>query len=281
MPAFYVKIAMLQTPAGFMPLLTAVSGETAHHFVFCREGLLLRQADLGLPAPDQLAAAGLVPAASHPLGHWEGRYCETAWIETVEAPEGHAWFSLRSLFGNVDDGFVGLAGRAFQIAEWARTHRFCGACGTPMARAAGERAFKCPSCGHTAYPRISPAMMVLIRKGDSVLLAMHAQSPYKRYTALAGFLEAGESVEEAIHREVEEEVGLKVHNLKYFGSQSWPFPHSLMIAFTAEYLSGEIRVDTNEIAEARWFGPDDEFPSIPPGVSIASELIRANRPARR
>jgi NAD+ diphosphatase len=281
MPSCFVTIAMLQTPAGFIPLLSAASGEVAHHFVFCREGLLLRQDDLALPLPAQLAAAGFTPQAAHPLGQWEGRYCETAWIEHAEPPAGLAWFSLRSLFGNVDDGFVGLAGRAYQIAEWARTHRFCGACATPMAHAPGERAFKCPACGHTAYPRISPAMMVLIRKGDSVLLAVHAQSPYKRFTALAGFLEAGESIEEAIHREVEEEVGLKVHKLKYFASQSWPFPHSLMIAFTAEYLSGEIRVDPEEIAEARWFGPDDEWPQIPPGVSIASELIRAHRPAGR
>jgi NAD+ diphosphatase len=273
---------MLQTPPGFSPLLTAADSAEPLTFLFHRERLLLRESDLSLPTAEVLASAGLLPTEAHPLGLWQERYCQAACAQhdTPPAP-GYAYIGLRSLFGNVDDGFVGLAGRAFQIAEWARTHRFCGACGTPMARAAGERAFKCPSCGHTAYPRISPAMMVLIRKGDSVLLAMHAQSPYKRYTALAGFLEAGESVEEAIHREVEEEVGLKVHKLKYFGSQSWPFPHSLMIAFTAEYLSGDIRVDTNEIAEARWFGPDDEFPSIPPGVSIASELIRAHQPARR
>ena len=145
----------------------------------------------------------------------------------------------------------------------------------------GERACRCPACGFTAYPRISPAMMVLVKKGDAVLLARHSQSPYPRFTALAGFLEAGESAEEAVHREVMEEVGLRVHNLRYFGSQSWPFPHSLMIAFTAEYLDGEIRTDPAEIAEARWFGPDDDFPEIPPGVSIASALIGANRPGRR
>jgi NAD+ diphosphatase len=120
--------------------------------------------------------------------------------------------------------------------------------------------------------------MVLIRKGDSVLLAMHTNSPYKRYTALAGFLEAGESIEEAVHREVYEEVGLRVHNLRYFDSQSWPFPHSLMIAFTADYLSGEIRVDPSEIAEARWFGPDDEWPEMTVSVSVAAKLLGAHRP---
>ena len=122
-------------------------------------------------------------------------------------------------------------------------------------------------------------MMVLIRKGDAILLARHTASPNNRFSPLAGFLEAGESVEEAVHREVFEEVGLKVDRLKYFGSQSWPFPHSLMIAFTAEYVSGEITVDRNEIAEAQWFGPGDPLPEYTVGVSISGELINAHLPA--
>jgi NAD+ diphosphatase len=171
---------------------------------------------------------------------------------------------LRSLFGKVDDTLVAIAGRGYQIAEWARTHRFCGACGGPTSHVAGERCARCPACGHSAYPRISPAMMVLIRKGDAILLARHTQSPTNFFTALAGFLEAGESIEDAVHREVYEEVGLRVRNVQYFGSQPWPFPHSLMIAFTADYVSGDIRVDDSEIAEAGWFGPEDPFPKVPP-----------------
>ena len=123
-------------------------------------------------------------------------------------------------------------------------------------------------------------MMVLIRRGDSILLARHNASPARFFTALAGFVEAGESVEEAIHREVFEEVGLKVRNIAYFGSQPWPFPHSLMIAYTAEFEGGEIKIDEAEIAEARWFGPDDALPKIPHGVSIASDLIRAHLPGQ-
>jgi NAD+ diphosphatase len=176
---------------------------------------------------------------------------------------------------------LGVAARAVQVAEWARTHRFCGACGSGTARLDHERCFKCTNCGHMAYPRISPAMMVLIRKGDSVLLALHTQSAVKRFVPLAGFLEAGESVEEAVHREVFEEVGLRVQNLRYFGSQSWPFPHSLMIAFTADYLDGEIRTDPNEILEARWFGPDDEWPERVPHVSVSSVLVDAHRPPEK
>jgi NAD+ diphosphatase len=143
---------------------------------------------------------------------------------------------------------------------------------------AHEFCLHCPSCGFSAYPRISPAMMVLIRKGDSILLARHTTTATSRYTALAGFVEPGESIEETVHREVYEEVGLKVGNLQYFGSQPWPFPHSLMVAFTADYVSGDIRVQEDEIADARWFGPGDPMPDIAPRISIAGWLIRANLP---
>ena len=142
---------------------------------------------------------------------------------------------------------MALAGRAYQIAEWARPpllRRLRHA-----ARAAAHRILPAlPVRGFAAYPRISPAMMVLVRKGDSILLARHTTTPTARYTALAGFVEPGESIEQTIHREVHEEVGLKVGNLQYFGSQSWPFPHSLMVAFTADYVSGDIRVQEDEIA---------------------------------
>ena len=194
---------------------------------------------------------------------------------------GLVFRKLRSLFGTMDEALLSVAGRAFQISNWARTHRFCGACGTPTVHVAGERCVKCPACGFMAYPRISPAMMVLIRRGDSILLARHKASPAPFFTALAGFVEAGESVEEAIHREVFEEVGLKVRNIAYFGSQPWPFPHSLMIAYTAEFEGGDIKIDEAEIAEARWFGPEDALPKIPHGVSIASDLVRAHLPGAK
>lgn len=264
---------MLQTPASFLPALDTPAAGAALTFLFHRDRLLLREGNLTLPEAVQVEAACL-----HPVGTWQGRHCQAGWTDSAAAPPGHAFVGLRALFGAVDDDFLGVAGRACQIAEWARTHRFCGACAAPMALAAGERAMRCGACGHLAYPRISPAMMVLIKKGEQRLLACHANSPYKRFTALAGFLEAGESIEEAVHREVFEEVGLRVHNLRYFGSQSWPFPHSLMIAFTADYLDGEIVTDPNEISEARWFGPGDEWPALTHTVSIASELLAAHRP---
>ncbi|APW40495.1 NADH pyrophosphatase [Rhodoferax koreense] len=245
------------------------------NFVFRGDELLVRQDAAELPA-----AFEPVPDAFLPVGVLEGRYARATWLaREAVAPEGFEFRKLRSLFGVMDEGLVAVAGRAYQIAEWARTHRFCGACATPTERVAGERCARCPACGMVAYPRISPAMMVLIKKGEAVLLARHLHHPAQFFTALAGFVEAGESIEETVHREVYEEVGLRVRDVAYFGSQPWPFPHSLMLAFTAEYESGEIRVDENEIAEAGWFGPGDVMPKYPPrGFSIAGELIHAHLP---
>lgn len=273
---------MLHTPAAFTPVIRPQSHAAPLTFLCHRGQLLLRNDDWSLPPPAMLAALAVAPERIHPVGVLDGQYYQTAWLGSDAVPDpAYGFHHLRALFGACDDGFLGVAGRAVQLAEWARTHRYCGACATAMTHVAGERCYQCPACGMSAYPRISPAMMVLIRKGEQVLLAMHAKSPYQRYTALAGFLEAGESIEEAVHREVFEEVGLRVHNLRYFASQPWPFPHSLMVAFTADYLDGEIRVDPGEIADARWFGPDDDWPEMPVSVSIAAALINAHRPPRR
>ncbi len=270
---------MLQTPLSFTPLMAPQEHADPLSFVFQGSLLLVSEDDLALPRAAQLVQLGNWRERTQPVGLWGDRYCQSTWCERdTPAPPGFAWRHMRSLFGALDDGMLGVAGRAAQLAEWARTHRYCGACSTPMALKGGERCFTCHACGMMAYPRISPAMMVLIRKGPHVLLALHTASPSKRFTPLAGFLEAGESIEEAVHREVFEEVGLRVHNLQYFSSQSWPFPHSLMIAFTADYLDGEIRIDTSEISEARWFGPDDEWPEKIPHVSVSTMLVDAHRP---
>jgi NAD+ diphosphatase len=138
----------------------------------------------------------------------------------------------------------------------------------------GERARECPACGYVAYPRVSPAMMVLVTRGREMLLGRSTRFPPGRFSALAGFVEPGETIEDCIRREVREEVGVEVTNPVYFGSQSWSFPHSLMIAFTAEYAGGELVLDPNEIAEAHWFTPEN-LPNMPPSLSIARKLIDA------
>lgn len=270
---------MLKTPASFVPLLIGEDHPRCTTLLFRRDELLVRESDL-TPANEAACMPASVRGLQfHAVGNLEGRYFRTAWVEhdTISAT-GFGFRKLRSLFGAIDEQTIAIAGRAYQIAEWARTHRYCGACASPTALISGQRCIQCPACGMSAYPRISPAMMVLITKGDAILLARHAASPTNRFSALAGFLEAGESIEEAVHREVYEEVGLKVHRLRYFGSQSWPFPHSLMISFVAEYLSGEIKIDPSEIAEAHWYGPNDALPDISPGISIARALIDSCRP---
>ena len=270
---------MLATPTDFVPLYAAQAAARTHVFVFRGDQLLIRAADLSLPGRDTLAALGIDLASTYPVGLLGETYCCAASTDTqANAPDGYTFSGLRALFGAIDEALLAVAGRAFQINEWVRTNRYCGVCATPMAAVAGERCFRCPACANMAYPRISPAMMVLVRRGDEILLAKHAATRTNRYTALAGFLEVGESIEDAIHREVFEEVGLAVQDLRYFASQSWPFPHSLMIAFTAEYAGGDLALEVNEIADARWFGPGDELPEIPSGVSIASELINAHLP---
>jgi NAD+ diphosphatase len=165
-----------------------------------------------------------------------------------------------------------LAGRAQQVIEWHNTHQHCGRCGGAMEDHRADRAKVCSGCGLINYPRIAPSIIVLVTKGEEMLLARNAQWPTGMYSTLAGFVEVGESIEQTVHREVEEEVGLQVDNLNYLGSQSWPFPNSLMLGFHAEYAGGEIICDATEIADAKWFS-HDALPNIPPGTAISRWLI--------
>ncbi|MDQ1396584.1 MAG: diphosphatase [Acidimicrobiaceae bacterium] len=244
---------------------------------FCvREAeILLRWEDDGLaiPAGDQLPELAPSGEPLHYLGLLEGRAC---WAVSVpggtEPPNETEFRPLRALYGVVPDHVWTLAGRAVQIVEWDRTHQFCGRCGTPTQLVAGERAKRCPACALLAFPRLAPAVIVLIEREDEMLLARNRTFPVPMFSALAGFVEPGETLEEAVHREVGEEVGVEVTDLRYFASQPWPFPHSLMIGFLARWAGGDIRVDGMEIAEARWFRADD-LPMIPPKMSIARSLI--------
>ncbi|MFY9512921.1 MAG: NAD(+) diphosphatase, partial [Rubrivivax sp.] len=168
---------------------------------------------------------------------------------------------------------MALAGRAAQVLEWDRDHRFCGCCGTPTELQAAERARRCPACGHVAYPRLSPAMMALVWRPGELLLARAPHFAPGLYSALAGFVEAGESLEDCVQREVLEETGVQVTDLRYYGSQSWPFPHSLMVAYTARWTGGEIVPQPGEIEDAQWFAID-QLPKLPPRFSISGHLIR-------
>jgi NAD+ diphosphatase len=242
---------------------------TAWHFAFV-EGQLLLTEDGGLAA-----GAPIDAPARHYLGRLDGLDC---WALRLEAaPPGWRAAPLRAAMMGLPAPLMALAGRAAQVLEWDRAHRFCGVCGTPTEMVAHERARRCPACGHSAYPRVSPAMMALVwRRGASGPELLLARSPHYAkglYSALAGFVEPGESIEDCVHREVAEEVGVAVDELRYYGSQSWPFPHSLMVAFTARWTGGEIVPQAGEIEDAQWY-PLDALPNIPPRFSISGHLIR-------
>jgi NAD+ diphosphatase len=185
---------------------------------------------------------------------------------------GCAWQSLRQFMLQGDADTFRLLGYATQIGTWARQHRFCGSCGAPMQQLPGERAMHCPACELRHYPRLSPSMIVLVTRGDELLLARSPRFVPGVYSTLAGFVEAGESVEQCVVREVREEVGVEVGNLRYIGSQGWPFPHSLMLGFHAEYVSGDIRMQVDEIEDAQWFNVH-QLPPLPAARSIARYLI--------
>jgi NAD+ diphosphatase len=172
----------------------------------------------------------------------------------------------------MEDHLFSLAGRAIQIVNWNQTHQFCGRCGTRTDDKLDERAKICPKCGLISFPLLSPAIIVAVVQGSRILLAHANHFPDGFYSVLAGFVEPGETLEECVQREVQEEVGLQLKNIRYFGSQPWPFPHSLMIAFTAEYAGGQITTDGMEIRDAGWFTAHD-LPLIPGKISIARRLI--------
>jgi NAD+ diphosphatase len=182
--------------------------------------------------------------------------------------------AVRALFSLIDAEAISLATRATLLLDWQKNHRYCGRCGTPTSRKTVEFSTFCPSCGLVTYPRISPAVMVLIRRGDELLLARSHRFRPGVFSALAGFVEAGETLEHCAAREVREEVGIEITNLRYFGSQSWPFPDSLMVAFFADYAGGTIDPDPNEIEAAAWF-PRDSLPALPEPMSLAWQMIAA------
>jgi NAD+ diphosphatase len=243
----------------------SLPGATAWSFAFAEGQLLLPDDDALVPGPPPEAVA------RHHLGRLDGLDC---WALRVEAvPPGWRRTPLRAAMMAMPAPLAGVAGRAAQVLEWDRAHRYCGVCGTPTEHVENERARRCPACGHVAYPRVSPAMMVLVWRPGEVLLARAPHFAAGMYSALAGFVEAGESIEQCVEREVAEEVGVRVGGLRYYGSQSWPFPHSLMIAFTARWAGGDIVPQPGEIEDARWY-PLDALPVIPPRFSVSGHLIR-------
>jgi NAD+ diphosphatase len=230
-----------------------------------------------LPSTAEVTALGLDTAQAISVGTLGGEPCfAMPWTGGKSAlPPALHLVGLRALFTLLGETLFPIAGRANQLAHHYATHVFCGRCGAPTERdPQNGRAVKCPACSLSVWPQIAPAIITLVRRGDEALLARSGRFPMPFFSTLAGFSEPGESLEETLVREVREEVGIDVDAPSYFGSQPWPFPNSLMIGFTARWRSGEIRVDGDEIQEARWFKAD-ALPMIPPKLSIARQLIDA------
>lgn len=181
-------------------------------------------------------------------------------------------YDLREVYEFNKDLYL-MGAKAVLVNDWYMSHQFCGRCGTKTILDEKDMMLKCPDCGQVHYPRIAPAIIVAIKKDDKLLMAKHSYHDNIRYALIAGFVEPGESIEEAVHREVLEEVGIKIKNLKYMKSQSWPFPNSLMLGFEAEYKSGEIKVDGDEILKAEWF-KKDEIIRYNSDISISDWLIQ-------
>jgi NAD+ diphosphatase len=243
-------------------------------FAFRKRELLVR-ADFMLPEDLWLEELQLTPVRTQFLGEWGSLACYSAQLQPdVQPPPGMQFVDLRALyFRGLDPALYALAGRAVQIMDWDRTHQFCGACGTLTQPHAQSRARFCPSCGLEAYPRVSPAMIVSVERGEEVLLARSPHFPPGIYSTLAGFVDPGESAEECVHREVLEETGVRVKNIRYYQSQPWPFPHSLMLGFWCDWESGEVVPEPGEIEDAAFFHVDKLPPLFPTRRSIGAQLL--------
>ena len=250
---------------------------TIYAFVGSRLVLRVDGEAVRLPALDELVdvvgrdvlGAGRIPGS---VRSEHGPVEAFGLAEDVELPEGFRLEGLRVAYHSLAFSDFRSAGTARQKVEWYRTHRFCSRCGAVTEPADGAEAMRCPACGQMHFARVAPAVIVLVQRGREALLGRSPHFKSGVYSTLAGFVEPGESLEECVHREIEEEVGVSVTNLRYFGSQPHPFPNSLMVGFVADWAGGEIEIDPLEIEDARWFDVD-ELPELPHPMSIARALI--------
>jgi NAD+ diphosphatase len=261
----------------FVPAFVPVTkqSEDGWWFIFYGDKLLLKEGEKDVLIPTSTDVGGLRSnlIRTHGIGWLDGKPCYASEVpEEVSAPHGMSFQGLRSLLGPPDEEIFSVAGRAFQYLDWDRTHQYCGKCGGHTELRPDELARSCPACGLISYPEVTPAVIVAVTRGEEILLARSRRFQGSFFSVLAGFVEAGETFEECVKREVREEVALEVDNIRYFGSQPWPFPHSLMAGFTAEYADGEISIDNTEISEAGWFTAE-ALPEVPRTGSIARRLI--------
>ena len=237
-----------------------------------KDGQTMRFDDLQLIA-DNCGATEWIEETAVQSASTEGDgVCALSIRDKSLLPEAYELIPVRTYFTQNAPEEILRTSRAKALLGWIRNAHYCGHCGTRMVPDPAMTAMTCPECHQLQFPRIEPCIITLVHRGDKILLARHAQRNSNIYACIAGFMEAGETAEHAVAREVYEETHLRVKNIRYFGSQSWPFPAQLMLGFTAEYESGEIKVQEDEIECAEWFDPQ-HCPASPPPGSIAYELI--------
>jgi len=244
-------------------------------FIFQGTKLIVNKTASRVIVPSGKDIFGLGIEHSRPLfiGELDEKPCFCAKsLSTFSESQFFALHGLRELFGSLSEKVFKMAALGLQVNNWNQVSTYCGKCGEPLHLMKTERAKKCLSCGHIEYPRISPAVIMAVTRDKRILLARSNRIKFSFYSVLAGYVEVGETLEECVGREISEEVGISVKNIQYFGSQSWPYTNSLMIAFTAEHKSGEIRIDQNEILDAKWFYPDN-LPQLPGWGSISRRLV--------
>ena len=240
------------------------SSDDAYYFIFNNERELLLNDDKTLPTN--------INDVNVDFKLYIGKF-KNKDVFVVNVDDNKSFCNLKEVY-DIDKDMYLMATKAVLVRDWYISHQFCGRCAVKTILDEKDMMLKCPSCGQVHYPRIAPAIIVAVRKEGKLLMAQHSYHENIRYALVAGFVEPGESIEEAVHREVAEEIGIKIKNLKYQRSQSWPFPNSLMLAFTAEYDSGEIKVDGDEIVRAKWFAKD-EIIRYDSDISISDWLIQS------
>jgi NAD+ diphosphatase len=256
------------------PPVAARAGEGYWLLIMAGE-LLLREDAAGLHLPRGATLPTEIIAAAPPLhiGVWDGLPCRVAPISRdFSLPAGWVRESFSAAAPHLSIELVSLAALAQQLLRWEKKTRYCGTCGGTLTRSAGSWGKGCPDCQAVRFPAIHPCVIVLIHRPGELLLVRKAEWAAGRYGLVAGFLDFGEALEEAVIREVREETGVTIKNIRYIGSQAWPFPSQLMAGFIAEYAAGELCVDRHELEDARWF-PLDALPELPPPRSIARYLL--------
>jgi NAD+ diphosphatase len=257
-------------PQNFKDGLRPEGQKEAYWYIFSGDRLLVSENNKSIPSQHDLDLQ-----RSLYLGTWRERHLFAGEVKKeCSAPPGWSFFPLRLLYGALSEEDFAIAGRAMQLLDWDRAHQFCGCCGIQTFVREDERCRECPSCNRLAYPKMAPAIMALVKQERKILLARGPHFPEKFYSVLAGYVDPGETLEQCVVREVFEEVGIKVKNVCYFGSQPWPFSYSLMIGFTCEWEQGEINLDQTELEDAGWFDKTN-LPQLPLQMSLARHLIDA------